>query len=211
MILVSVLCIAGLLGTQFWLLAYAGDAQEERLAHAQIRQELLALQRSIAEVDMAFRGYVLVRQPQFLEPMGAAERQIPDTLERLAVLAAPWSELRGRVRMMSPRVKDFMSTKRQLTKRLDEGLEEGVLLYIRTGEGIALANTLAFGFKDLENRIQEGDRIRETDWRDRRIRVGTGIVLTTLASLALGVGIGRVCLQLAVRTDKAVDSAMVNL
>ncbi|GKS56695.1 hypothetical protein YTPLAS18_02220 [Nitrospira sp.] len=194
-LLLAVLGLAGLVGGELWLLGYAEKSHEERAAYGQIRHELLRLERLVADVDLAFRGYVLVRQPQFLEPMAAAEGAITETLDRLGTLTAQQTEFRGRMRILAPRVKEFVSLKRNLTKRLDEGMDEGVLQYIRSGEGLALAATLALAFQDFDRKIEERERIREAERRDRRLRIRTGFVATTLGALGIGISLGRSRLQ----------------
>ncbi len=190
-LVVPVLLFATLLGLQLGLLAYVQDSQKDRATYAQIRHELLRLERMVAEVDKAFRGYVLVRQTQLLEPMLAAERQVPEVLATLADLTAPWPDFHGRVRVLTPRVREFLSVKRQLTHKLGEGEEDGVLLYIRTGEGVALANTVSLAFQDLDRRVLQREKAGELDQEEKRVWSRAGLVATTLGTFGLGMSLGR--------------------
>ena len=133
-----------------------------------------------------------MKESIFLEPMVAAEGKIPRLVENLESMTAPWPDLQGRIRVLSGRVNDLLTVKRRLTKELAQGNEEDVLSYIRGKEGVVLANTIALAFEDLGTRVDQRERAQT---RDRaQVRTWTRVVFaaTTLGTLGLGVGMGRI-------------------
>lgn len=193
-----------LLGTQVGILVSAQQPPEDHPSPAHFRQELLRLERLLAEADKAFLGYVVVRQPRFLEPLVATEHKIRERLDALTESAGPSTDLQGRVQVLASRVNEFLGAIRQLAQNLDEGQEEGVLLYLRTGEGVARANTIALVVQDLERRIEQRERMREADRATSKVWARVGLVATTVGTLAVGIGYGRMRVQ---PTDRLKDIA----
>lgn len=126
------------------------EAQQQRSA---LREELLRLRRLAADIDNGFRGYALVRQSTFLAPMVAAEEEIPLALERLSRLTDAIPSLQGGVQVLKRRLEELIDTKRRLVAKIGKGEQEEVLAYVRAGDGLALAKTIAGVFDDLEMKI----------------------------------------------------------
>lgn len=162
---------------------------EERERQASVRQEVLRLERLVADVDNGFRGYMLVKEAGFLGPMVSAEGTIPGVVERLSHLTESWPEVQGRIRVLGERVTELLDTKRRLTLELEYGAGDAVLAYIRGGDGLALAKTIALAFQDLNDKLDKRHNdqraIRKTEW------VQWGLMTTAAAGLFLGIGVGR--------------------
>ncbi len=92
---------------------------------------------------------------------------------------------------MNDRVNELLEVKRRLTLELERGGEEEVLAYIRGGEGLALANTIALLLQDLSRKLeqQEGDQNREAAKGVSLVR--WGLAVTTVGGVVCGIGIGR--------------------
>ncbi|WP_173047745.1 CHASE3 domain-containing protein [Nitrospira sp. KM1] len=147
------------------------DAQHRRNA---IKVQLLTLQRLAADIDNGFRGYALMRQSMFLAPMVAAEAEIPQVLRKLNELMESTPSLQGTVQVLRRRMEELVDTKRRLTLKIDSGHQEEVLMYVRTGDGLALAKTIANAFVDLETKIERefhdadilyADKQKQTMWQ----------------------------------------------
>lgn len=180
-----------LFGAQMVLVEQWRAIQAERDREVLITQEVLRLERLIADVDNGFRGYVLMKQSMFLEPMVAAEAKIPGVLARFGEMTEHWPELQRDVATLQQRITEFLETKRRLSVDLSLGKEEEVLAFIRGGEGVAMAKTIALAVQDVEQRIDQRRRDRKqnasqgTDW------VGWSLALTAAAWFLFGVGTGR--------------------
>jgi CHASE3 domain sensor protein len=184
-------CFLTLIGIQALLVEQWLALHVEREEQAYIKQEILRLERFVADIDNGFRGYVLMKQSAFLGPMIAAEGRIPRVVEGLGRLTQDHPDLKGHIEVLQNRIEELLDTKRRLTMELERGQEEAVLAYIRGGEGIALAGTITFAFENLDRKLQE----RQREWdQDRARRIGWvrwGLPLTAIGGVVCGVTIGR--------------------
>lgn len=160
------------------------DAQHRRSA---IREQVLRLHRLAAEVDNGFRGYVLMRQSTFLAPMIAAEAEIPKELQRLANLTESTPALQGSVQILRRRLQELVDTKQRLTLMIDAGEHDAVLAYIRAGDGLALAKTIANVFDDLETRIDREFEDADLSRADKQKKTIWQLVATQAGTVLLGV------------------------
>ncbi|HMU53726.1 MAG TPA: CHASE3 domain-containing protein [Nitrospira sp.] len=172
------------------------DTQELRSA---ITVQVLQLRRLATDIDSGFRGYALMRQSVFLVPVVAAEAEIPRALDRLTALTEKTPSLQGNVQVLKRRLDELIETKRQLTFKIGSGQEQEVLNYVRGGDGVALAKTIANVFDDLDAKIER--EFREMDvsqdgywkqamWQLVAAQAGAvlvGLLLMKLVSAALAV------------------------
>jgi CHASE3 domain sensor protein len=190
--LLAYLCI----GTVLLLLFAAEEAyilkqwRETLEAHhrrSAIREQVLRLQRLTAEIDNGFRGYVLTRQSTFLAPMVAAEGEIPKELQRLGNLTESTPVLQGSVQILQRRLQELVDTKQRLTLMIDAGERDAVLAYIRAGDGLALAKTIANVFDDLETRINREFEDADLSRADKQKATIWQLVATQAVTILLGV------------------------
>jgi CHASE3 domain sensor protein len=190
-LLTAVACVLGLISLQTVLVERWMGLHEEQEQQAQIRQEVLRLERLVADIDNGFRGYILMKQSAFLGPMVAAEGAIPRVGERLGHLTVARPDLQVRLQVLQARITELLESKRRLTMAWERGEDEAVLAYIRGGECLALASTITLAFQDFDRRLQE----REREWdRDRARRSGWvrwGLPLTAIGAVVCGISIGR--------------------
>jgi CHASE3 domain sensor protein len=184
-------CFLALIGIQALLIEQWLALHAEREEQASIKQEILRLERFVADVDNGFRGYVLMKQPAFLGPMIAAEGRIPRVVEGLGRLTQDQPDLKSHIEVLQARIEELLETKRRLTMELEWGQEEAVLAYIRAGEGIALAGTIMLAFQNLDRKLQERQREWDQDSARRIGWVKWGLPLTAIGGVACGVSIGR--------------------
>jgi CHASE3 domain sensor protein len=198
-------CFLAIIGIQALLVEQWLALHTEREEQAYIKQEILRLERLVADIDNGFRGYVLMKQSAFLGPMVAAEGQIPRVLEGLGRLTNDRPDLRGHMNVLQARLDELLDTKRRLTMELERGQEETVLTYIRGGEGLALANTITLAFQNLDRKLQERQREWDRDSARRTGWVRWGLPLTALGGVACGISIGRTTARTraAVRAQQA--------
>jgi CHASE3 domain sensor protein len=184
-------CFVAVIGIQALLVEQWLSLHAEREEQAYIKQEILRLERLVADIDNGFRGYVLMKQSAFLGPMVAAEGRIPRVLEGLGRLTNDQPDLRGHIEVLQARLDELLDTKRRLTMELERGQEEAVLAYIRGGEGLALASTITLAFQNLDRKLQERQREWDRESARRMGWVRWGLPLTALGGVACGISIGR--------------------
>lgn len=146
---------------QAYILKQWHEASETQDLRNAITVQVLQLRRLATDIDNGFRGYALMRQSMFLVPVVAAEAEIPRELDRLSELTEKTPSLRGGVQVLKRRLEELIETKRQLTFKIGAGEQEEVLRYIRGGDGVAMAKTIANVFDDLDAKIER--EFRETD------------------------------------------------
>lgn len=180
-----------LFGMQAGVLSRWQTVHDERDRYVHIKQDLLRLERLVADVDNGFRGYAFTKEGRFVKPMVAAEHNIPSLLNRLDTMTAPWPDLQTYVQILTGQVKELLETKRRLAMDLMLGREEDVLSYIRTGKGLELENTIVLAFQEVESRMDQRDR--ETVQGRDEVRVWTHLILatTTLGTLVVGMSMNR--------------------
>ena len=188
-VVIPLLCI---LAIQASCLSWWQAMQDDRETYTQVKEELLRLERLVPAVDNGFRGYVLMKESMFLDPMVAAEGKIPRLLDHLDSMTDPWPDLQSRIRVLSGRVNELLQVKRRLTKEFAQGNEAEVLSYIRGKEGVVLANTIALAFEDLASRVDQRERAQMRDRAQAKTWTHVMFVLTTLGTLGLGMGMGRI-------------------
>lgn len=180
-----------MLGVQTVLIEQWWAIHEAQVRQSHIRQEVLRLERMVADVDNGFRGYVLMQQSSFLIPMVAAEGSIPGIVDGLLRLTSPWPDLQFRVRTVNERVTELLDAKRRLTLALERGGEEDVLSYIRGGKGLAQATAVAMAFRDLDGKLTEYQADHDQQIASGIEWVRWGLAATATGGFAFGIAIGR--------------------
>jgi CHASE3 domain sensor protein len=190
-LLAAIGCVLAVIILQVLLVNQWLAMHETRDRQADIRHEILRLERLVADIDNGFRGYVLMKQAAFLGPMIAAEGRLPGVVERLERLTRDRSDLDGRLQVLQARIIELLETKRRLTRDLEQGEEKAVLAYIKGGEGLALASTITLAFQDLDRRLYEQQRKSEEDHMQRSRWMRWGLPLTAIGGVACGISLGR--------------------
>jgi len=160
------------------------EAQQQRSA---LREEVLRLRRLVADIDSGFRGYALMRQSMFLAPMVAAEAELPQAMQRLSDLTVDMPSLQGGVQVLRRRLDELDDSKRRLTGQIDNGKQEEALAYIRTGNGVALAKTIANVFNDLDMKIEYEFKDADLSQDQKQTRTMWQLVMAQAGVMFVGV------------------------
>lgn len=160
------------------------ETQQRRGA---IREEILRIQRLVADVDNGFRGYVLMRQSIFLAPMVAAEAALPQALQRLSQLTEKTPSLQGAVQLLRKRVEELVATKRRLALQLDNGQQEEVMAYVRAGDGVVLSKTIVNLLDDLEAKLAREAGGADSAPADIKAKTMWPLIAVQTGAVALGI------------------------
>src|SRR2546429_179064 len=123
-----------------------------------VRQQILILRRLAADIEDAFRGFLLTRQDWFLRPLEEAETKLSPTVARAMTLVEPASELAADVRNTTERLAGLLESKQALIRQIQAGHEHEELEYVRSGKGLALSDEigkLAQSFEEMARRIRQ--------------------------------------------------------
>jgi CHASE3 domain sensor protein len=160
------------------------EAQQQRSA---IREEVLRLRRLAADIDSGFRGYALMRQSIFLAPMVAAEAEFPQAMQRLSDLTINTPSLQGGAQVLRRRLEELVNTKRQLTLQIEDGKQEKALAYLRTGDGVALSETVANAFDDLDMKIDREFKDADLSQAEKQTKTMWQLVAAQAGVMFIGV------------------------
>ncbi|HLZ34721.1 MAG TPA: CHASE3 domain-containing protein [Nitrospira sp.] len=160
------------------------EAQQRRSA---IKEEILRIQRLVADIDNGFRGYVLMRQSIFLAPMVAAEAALPQAVHRLSQLTEKSPSLQGGVQVLRGRLDELVDTKRRLALQLDSGHQEEVMAYVRAGNGVVLSKTIVSLLDDLEAKLARDIGTADSASVDVKAKTMWQLIAAQTGAVALGI------------------------
>lgn len=163
----------------------------------QIKEEILRVQRLIADIENGFRGYVLTNQSAFLHPVVSGEARVQDSVEHLMRLTQDLPNLQARVKILSNRLRELIDSKRKMTLQVDSGKQEEVLAYIRAGEGLVLSKTIEKAIEDFETRIDNEFSRFDVDETSLKERTLQRLLLADAATLLLGILVTRIVFRSA--------------
>ena len=152
----------------------------------QARGQIRILQRLAVDVTSAFRGYLLTQQDEFLKPMEEAELKMGPTLARTIELVENVPGLATDIRGVSKRLSEILESKRALIQQARSGQMKDVMVYVRSGKGIALSDTIRQDLQAVEGKLVH--RLRELDENETRLarQAFWGLLLAVGGGLALG-------------------------
>src|SRR2546422_5979069 len=114
--------------------------QQQHDQTVSVRQQILILRRLAADIEDAFRGYLLTRQDWFLKPLEEAETKLNPTVARAMAVAGPTPDLSADVQNVSERLNEFLEDNKALIRQFPAGNEKEGLGYCRSGESLALSD-----------------------------------------------------------------------
>jgi signal transduction histidine kinase len=129
--------------------------QDSRHDIVLVRERVGELRRLAVDIEDAFRGYLLTRRPAFLAPMHDAEGRLAAEIERASALTKDRFIRRSDIDAIERQLKDFLSTKHELIRIVEQGRLHEVLQYVRTGQGVQFADSLRAQFRKVEDRLDE--------------------------------------------------------
>lgn len=151
---------------------FSGD--EDRLNHVYLVQTTAAeYLRLIVDLETGFRGYVLTKQPHFLQPYWDAKSQVMTVGETLEQMVDDKQAQKILVEGVQKLVQQLIHDKDALIERVNEGHSEEARHYIEAGEGRSLMSAIRREMARFDRRELQllGDAFA-TSARDRSFMVG---------------------------------------
>ena len=147
---------------------------EDRLNHVYHVQSASAeYMRLVVDLETGFRGFVLTRQPKFLQPYKAAKSRVLSVGRSLKQMVHMNAEQHLLIEKAQELVQQLMEDKDRLIERVKAGHSEDALKYIETGKG----RTLMLGIREDMARFdqREVDLLRQalaSSSEDRSVLLG---------------------------------------
>jgi signal transduction histidine kinase/CHASE3 domain sensor protein len=152
-----VLCIPLIAGlsTHLYLVQQLLTLQAQRHDLILADEQVNLLRRLAVDIEDGFRGYLLTQKPAFLAPLTEAEGKFDEALReakrRLAVAS-------GSEDMLTPieqQLKDFLRSKHELISDVQHGKAETALEYVRSGEGLKVADRFRQELRTIEDLLEQ--------------------------------------------------------
>jgi signal transduction histidine kinase/CHASE3 domain sensor protein len=136
---------------QVALVTHLRTLQEQHHHIILAREQLQIIRRLAVDIEDAFRGYLLIRQDVFLEPMREAEPKLKPTLDRIAALMKHSPNATLNIQQVAQHLMALLESKHRLIAQVQSGNSEDVLRYVESGRGIALSDSLRDELRLLED------------------------------------------------------------
>lgn len=162
------------------------SVQQKHEETFQSRGQIRILHRLVADIEGAFRGYLLTQQAEFLKPMREAESRLEPTVSAAVALAGEMPGLSTGIQRVKDRLTEFLEPKRALIRLVQAGRPDVGLKYVQSGKGLALSDAVQRDLRMIEDQLdrrleslgaEEAKLARQAFW---------GLLLAVAGCLALG-------------------------
>jgi len=151
-----------------------------------VREQVGELRRLAVDIEDAFRGYLLIRRPELLTPMQEAESRLAKEMQRASALIKDRFIRRGDMEAIERQLKEFLSSKQQLIRKVEQGRFFEVLQYVRTGQGVQLADAMRMQFRHVEDQLDDEIARYNEQAMDLSQAAFKGLLVAVVGTLALG-------------------------
>lgn len=188
--LTVVVSLTVLIVAQMSFIEYWRAALDEHLHRVLVGENILRLQRLVADVDSGFRGYVITLNPAFLTSVHTAEDSIKPALRQLVDDLGESPDLQDRATVLVQQLHEYLTVKGRLMEQVSAGDRVHVLSYIVRGEGLAISRATEASFRAFQA-LTENQFTRmgldDPDFRWRMLRALSVVwAATVLLSALLG-------------------------
>jgi signal transduction histidine kinase len=151
-----------------------------------VRERIGELRRLAIDIEDTFRGYLLTRRPEFLAPMHQAETRLAEEIKRASALTKDRFVRPGDMEAIENHLKQYLSSKHGLIQKVERGQFQEVLEYVRTGQGVQLADALRTQFRHVEDQLD--DEITRYNEQATQLSQAAfrGLLAAVVGTLALG-------------------------
>ncbi|WP_447599418.1 ATP-binding protein [Nitrospira sp. Nam80] len=151
-----------------------------------VRERIGELRRLAIDIEDAFRGYLLTRRLEFLKPMHEAEARLVQEIERASTMTRDRFVRRSDMEAVDNELKKFLYSKQGLIRKVEQGEFEEVLEYVRTGQGVQLADTLRAQFRHVEDQLDDEIERYNEQAMDLSQAAFRGLLVAVVGTLGLG-------------------------
>lgn len=151
-----------------------------------VRERVGELRRLAIDIEDSFRGYLLTRRPGFLNPMHEAEARLSEEIRRASSLRKDRFLQRGDMEAIENELNQFLSSKQRLIRKVEQGQFEEVLEYVRTGQGVQLADSLRAQFRHVEDQLDDEIARYNEQAMELSETAFKGLLVAVVGTLGLG-------------------------
>ncbi len=177
-------------------------ASGNRVADVLHRMDALADLRSlVVDVETAQRGYLLTRDPIYLQPFARAVRQLPEAQRQVRELTAGMPGIDAALDRLDQLIASRIALATRIVEAYNAGHQEEALSVMRAGEDRRLMDEFRAQLAGLELRSQRELLQLQHDQAQGAIWSRTGLLVMTLVNLGLLFILTRLLIAEAVRQE----------
>jgi PAS domain S-box-containing protein len=168
----------------FYFAQRANQEAERAVTHTlEVRSQVQAVHTRLEEAETGMLGHLLTRDPTWLEPYAAVERELPGVLNRLESMVGDNAAQLARVRMIRTLIKQQLEIFRSLPVRVPAGVGFHPAL-VDSRRRLDVIRGLLDETRAAEDRILEQRRSHaETVWARGYAVIAAGILFVPVAAI----------------------------
>lgn len=160
LLLIGLLTLMGIVGTNIWLVersqVYFDEVLEGRIA----RRAAIELRTSMQDAESGQRGYIITLEDDYLTPYNSAIDRIDEQIEQLRLVLAPYPEAQAPLRQLEADIALKLDELAETVQLAQSGDVQGAMQQVRTDRGKeAMDSARAFVdalIQAIDNRLVEG-------------------------------------------------------
>ncbi|MBD8064173.1 CHASE3 domain-containing protein [Devosia sp. PTR5] len=190
LLLVGLLALLGIVGTNIWLVersqVYFDEVVQARIA----RRVAVDLRNQLQDLESSQRGYIITHDQKYLDPYNATLPQIDDTLSQLKAVLAPYPQAAKPVADLETNIGLKLSELSETIQMMQQGDVAGAVEQVRTDRGreamVAVRTFIDGLLNAVDERMTSGvANQRSTVGALRWISIGGGLVILAVVSGAI--------------------------
>lgn len=190
LLLVGLLALLGVVGTNIWLVersqVYLDEVSQGRIA----RRTAVELRSMMQDAETGQRGYIITGEPSYLEPYDKARSEITAQIDTLSELLGPYPEAAAGVPKLSADIRTKLSELDDTIALARAGDTQGAIEQVRTNRGKqAMDDVRSFldsFLQTVDNRLADGvTNQRATTTALRWVSIVGGLVILVVVAGAI--------------------------
>jgi len=190
LLLVGLLTLLGIVGTNVWLVERAQVYFDEVLEGRVARRAAIDLRTTMQDAETGQRGYIITLEEQYLEPYNNAIALIDGEMDELRRVLAPYPEAQAPFAQLEADIALKLNELSETIALAQSGDVQGAIEQVRTDRGKeAMDSSRAFInglIEAIDNRLIEGiANQRNTATAMRWVSMGGGLIILLVVGAAI--------------------------
>jgi signal transduction histidine kinase len=187
LLLVGLLALLGIVGTNVWLVERSQGYFDEVVQGRIARRAAVDLRVSMQDIESSQRGFLLTQNESYLEPYNAAIPQVEEQLDALELVLAPYPAALPYIDTLRGDVDAKLEEMAETIELVRSGAYDQAVAIVETNQGKARMDSIR-GFIDqfitaVDNRLVEGnENQRNTINLLRWVSIAGGLVILAVVA-----------------------------
>lgn len=182
MLLVGLLALLGIVGTNVWLVERSQGYFDEVIEARTLRRSVIDLRAMMQDIETSQRGYIITLEPAYLEPYEDALPRVAGGLEQLKAQLAPYPAAAEPLAQFEQNISFKLREMSETIALARQGRVDEAVAQVRTDRGKAAMDSARDFFETLlsgiDNQLTMGvDNQRDTTNALRWVSIGGGAII----------------------------------